>query len=99
MQLYEALAAKVADWHDKNYPHDDYPAIGEILEWAQQPDVPVFRLRAPQLRALETYWYLRLVEKTPHIFDLYTRLFEKTYRTPGRLGNDASRYTRTGIGS
>ena len=27
-------------------------------------------LRAPQLRALETYWYLRLVEGTPHVLDL-----------------------------
>jgi type III restriction enzyme len=32
-------------------------------------------LRPPQLRALETYWYLRLVERTPHIFDLYQKLF------------------------
>jgi type III restriction enzyme len=77
MQLYEALAAKVTEWRKQNYPHDKYPAIGEILEWAQQPDVPIFRLRAPQLRALETYWYLRLVEKTPHIFELYQSLFSK----------------------
>jgi type III restriction enzyme len=86
MQLYEALAAKVAEWHNKNYPHDEYPAIGEILEWAQQPDVPVFRLRAPQLRALETYWYLRLVEKTPHIFELYTHLFGKVTERLDALG-------------
>jgi type III restriction enzyme len=86
MQLYEALATKVTDWRKQNYPHDEYPAIGEILEWAQQPDVPVFRLRAPQLRALETYWYLQLVEKTPHIFDLYTHLFEKTTERLDALG-------------
>ncbi len=35
-------------------------------------------LRHAQLRALETYWYLRLVEGTPHIFDLYRRLYPKT---------------------
>jgi hypothetical protein len=86
MQLYEALAVKVTDWRKQNYAHDDYPAIGEILEWAHQPDVPTFRLRAPQLRALETYWYLRLVEKTPHIFDLYTRLFERTTERLDALG-------------
>ena len=90
MQLYEALAAKVTEWRTQNYPHDEYPAIGEILEWAHQPDVPTFRLRAPQLRALETYWYLRLVEKTPHIFDLYIRLFAKNHRAPGRVRDDAS---------
>ncbi|MBW1947635.1 MAG: DEAD/DEAH box helicase family protein, partial [Deltaproteobacteria bacterium] len=27
------------------------------------------------MRALETYWYLRLVEETPHIFDLYKKIF------------------------
>ncbi|MBW2168275.1 MAG: hypothetical protein JRG69_03270, partial [Deltaproteobacteria bacterium] len=34
-------------------------------------------LRTPQIHALETYWYLRLLEKTPHIFDLYKRFFQK----------------------
>ncbi len=77
MQLYEALAKKLTEWREDEYKHDDYPAIAEILEWARLPDVPAFRLRAPQLRALETYWYLRLVEKTPHIFDLYQSLFPK----------------------
>ena len=67
----------VAAWREENYKHDEIPAIAEILEWARQPDVPNFRLRAPQLRALETYWYLRLVENTPHIFDLYQSLFPK----------------------
>jgi type III restriction enzyme len=77
MQLYEALSAHVAVWREDGYKHDEFPAIGEILEWARRPDVPNFRLRKPQLRALETYWYLRLVEETPHIFDLYQSLFPK----------------------
>jgi type III restriction enzyme len=86
MHLFEALATHVADWRKRNYAHQEYTAIGEILEWAHQPDVPTFRLRAPQIRALETYWYLRLVEKTPHIFELYTRLFEKTTERLDALG-------------
>ncbi len=61
MKLYEALAVKVAEWRTQNYSHGEYPAIWKIQEWAHQPDVSVFRLRAPQLRALETYWYLQLV--------------------------------------
>lgn len=77
MQLYEALAMHVAAWREENYKHQEYSAIAEILEWAWNPDVPAFRLRKPQLRALETYWYLRLVENTPHIFDLYQSLFPK----------------------
>ncbi|MGA2490529.1 MAG: DEAD/DEAH box helicase family protein, partial [Anaerolineales bacterium] len=77
MQLYEAISMHVAAWREGNYKHAEFPAIAEILEWADQPDVPIFRLRRPQLRALETYWYLRLVENTPHIFDLYRKLFPK----------------------
>ena len=83
MQLYEALAMHVAAWREENYRHEEYPAIAEILEWASDPDVPNFRLRKPQLRALETYWYLRLRERTPHIFDLHIKLFPKvTERLP-----------------
>jgi hypothetical protein len=69
MQLYKALAKRVAAWRDENYRHDDYPALAEILEWASDPDVPNFRLRKPQLGALGTYWYLRLRENTPQIGD------------------------------
>ena len=57
MQLFEALSMHVAAWREDGYKHEDYPAIAEILEWARQSDVPNFRLRVPQLRALETYWY------------------------------------------
>ena len=86
MQLYEALAMHVAAWREENYKHEEYPAIAEILEWASNPDVPSFRLRKPQLRALETYWYLRLVEDTPHISDLYTHLFPKVTERLTALG-------------
>jgi type III restriction enzyme len=65
MHLFEALAHHVAAWREENYRHENYPAIAEILEWVRSPDVPLFRLRAPQIRALETYWYLRLVKNTP----------------------------------
>ncbi len=75
MHLYETLAVKVTDWRQNKYFHDPYPAISEIIQWAVNPDVSSFRLRQPQLRALETYWYLRLVENTSHIFDLYTQCF------------------------
>ena len=86
MHLYEALAARVEEWRQKQYAQDEFPAIAEILEWARNPDVSTFRLRAPQVRALETYWYLRLVEKTPHIFDLYKSLYQ----------NKASAWPRSG---
>jgi hypothetical protein len=47
------------------------------LEWAANPEGGGFQLRPPQVRALETYWYLRLVEGTPHIIDLYQKYFQK----------------------
>ena len=88
MPLYEALAGKVAEWREKQYPVEQFPAIAEFLEWARNPDVSAFKLREPQLRALETYWYLRLVEDTAHIFDLYTRFYKKTTERMAALGMD-----------
>jgi len=74
--LYQALAGRVDAWRQEGWPCEPFPAIAEILEWAADPDGDSPRyLRLPQLRALETYWYLRLVEGTPHVFDLYRRLF------------------------
>lgn len=74
--LYQEIARRVNAWRAGGYPVDAYPAIAEILEWAVDPDTgsPRF-LRRPQLQALETYWYLRLVEGTAHIFNLYRQLF------------------------
>ncbi len=74
--LYAIVQQKTAEWRQVGYPSDLYPTIAEILEYARLSDGDTLRfLRPPQLRALETYWYLRLVEGTPHIFDLYKRLF------------------------
>ncbi|MCX6136376.1 MAG: DEAD/DEAH box helicase family protein [Ignavibacteriales bacterium] len=74
-QLYQAIAERTQNWHKGHYQAGEYKAIAEILEWAANPDGSGWKLRPPQLRALEVYWYLRLVENTPHIFDLYRSLF------------------------
>jgi hypothetical protein len=90
--LHEALAARVAEWRDAGYHHDQFPAVGEILQYAVEgeeegspyPQSGTLRfLRALQLRALEAYWYLRVVEGTPHVADLYRRLFPQP---AGRAG-------------
>lgn len=91
MELHEALAARVRDWRDAGYPHETYPAIGEILAFAIDGDGPGATsryLRAAQLRALETYWYLRLVARTPRIADLYASLFAGTAERMAALGLD-----------
>ncbi len=70
--LYQVLGHRVRQWREAGYPSPEHPAITEILEWATDFETDTLRfLRRPQLRALETYWYLRLVEGTPHVFTLY----------------------------
>jgi hypothetical protein len=89
MHLYEIIARRVDQWRTAGYPHANYPAIAEILDYAILPESRSLRfLRAAQLRALETYWYLRLVEGTPHIFDLYQRTYTKTTELLAALGLD-----------
>ena len=75
-QLHHHIAVRVDAWRAEDYPCADYPAIGEILEWAGGAGEGTTRfLRNPQMRAIETYWWLRLVEGTPHIFELYRRMY------------------------
>ncbi|MBP7609616.1 MAG: DEAD/DEAH box helicase family protein [Steroidobacteraceae bacterium] len=66
-------------WRAANYRCDDFPAVREILEFATEDGeaAQLRYLRHAQFRALETYWYLRLVLGTPRIPDLYAELFTK----------------------
>lgn len=77
--LYQVLTQRVDAWRAANYPCDAFPAIREILEFATEDgETDQLRyLRRAQFRALETYWYLRLVLETPRIPDLYAKLFPK----------------------
>lgn len=89
--LYEVIQDKVAAWRTSRYLCPDFPAIGEILDYGRLPWSAGLRfLRKPQFRALETYWYLRLVEGTPHIPDLYSRYFEGPADRLGALGVSAN---------
>jgi type III restriction enzyme len=73
--LSEKIATLSGEWRERAFLHDEYPAIAEILQWSASPYGSGFQLRAPQLRALEAYWFLRLIERTPRIFDLYKKYF------------------------
>lgn len=77
--LYQQLATEVDKWRQEKYPCNDYTAICEILEFAvEDEDTGRLRyLRRAQFRALETYWYLRLILNTPKIPELYEKLFPK----------------------
>lgn len=87
--LYQIISNNVDAWRKAGYPCEEYPLISEILEWSHEPETGTSRfLRKPQIRALETYWYLRLVEKTPHIFDLYKKIYPKKIDLLDELGLD-----------
>ena len=77
--LFQSLAIEVDQWRQDKYACDQYPAISEILEYAvlDEETNHLRYLRRAQLRALETYWYLRLVLDTPTIPNLYIKLFPK----------------------
>ncbi len=84
--LHQELAARVMAWRTGNYSCPEYPVIEEILECAQDTETGFSRyLRRPQVQALETYWYLRLKQDTPHVFDLYKRVFSPTENLAGLL--------------
>jgi type III restriction enzyme len=98
--LHEQLAALVSEWRRNGYPCPEYPAIGEILEWATEADEQTLRfLRPPQMRALETYWYLRLIENTPPIADLYRKQFPESFALFAALGLDSPALNRIALQS
>ena len=88
-ELHEVLAVQVTAWRETGYAHADYPAIGEILSYATEGEGESSHLRylrAAQFRALEAYWFLRLVKGTPHIVDLYRESFPSTTDRLAALG-------------
>ena len=75
MSLYNILKTKVLEWQKNNY-QSDFQTISEIFEFNYNSETKNFNfLRKAQLEALQTYWYLRLIENTPHIFDLYNKIY------------------------
>jgi len=77
--LYLLLKEKAKKWRESGYPCEDYSIISEILEYSvissSAKEKSLRFLRTAQLEALEIYWYLRLRERTPYIFDLYKKFY------------------------
>ncbi len=88
--LHEIIAARVDAWRTQDYPCTDFPAIAEILQFAfdDEQNNQLRYLRKAQFRALEVYWYLRLVEGSPKIPELYERLFPDPQDRLTALGID-----------
>jgi len=75
MALHSTLQSKVAGWRNSTYKLE-YSVISELFNFNYDSETQTLRfLRKAQFEALETYWYLRLIEKTPHIFDLYKKFY------------------------
>ena len=72
------MKEKVLEWRESNYD-SEYAVLSEIMNYNLMEDdsgnKTLRYLRKAQFEALEIYWYLRLVEKTPHIFELYKKLY------------------------
>ncbi|MHB8853156.1 MAG: DEAD/DEAH box helicase family protein [Ignavibacteriaceae bacterium] len=87
------LKEKVNTWRKKNYP-SSFSTIEEILSYnfiESNDEINSLRyLRKPQIEALETYWYLRLIENTPKVFELYNKLFKDTEERFKALGIELS---------
>ncbi|MEN2998186.1 MAG: DEAD/DEAH box helicase family protein, partial [Brevinematia bacterium] len=74
-KLHADLNSRVLEWRRSGYK-SDFTAISEIMDFNLDSEIGSLRfLRKAQFEALETYWYLRLVENTPHIFELYKRVY------------------------
>ncbi|MCS6876110.1 MAG: DEAD/DEAH box helicase family protein, partial [Aquificaceae bacterium] len=77
-ELYKILRDEVERWRKEDYKCD-FSTIREIMEFNYDLESNNLRfLRKAQFEALETYWYLRLVKKTPHVFDLYKKNYPKS---------------------
>lgn len=83
--LKDILAIKKLDWQNGGYKNENYSTIKELLQFQRENDVLRY-LRQPQFEAIETYFYLRLTEKTPKIFDLYKQLFPSKKELREALG-------------
>ena len=93
--LFQALAERVDAWRTARYDCPEYPAIREILDFATEDTGTgqLRYLRQAQLRALETYWYLRLVLNTPRIPELYTTLFPAKSARRAAMGLNSKELT------
>ena len=77
--LFDSLRQSASEWRNNGYPCDNHSLIGEILTYqmeSREEASTLKFLREPQFLALEVYWYVRLVLKTPHIIDLYKHYYE-----------------------
>ncbi len=91
LTLFRDLKEATISWRENGYPCEDHPYISFILSHQtrdaretlkEDEAIELKYLREPQFLALEIYWYVRLILKTPKIVDLYKHFY----------GNDKSEF-------
>ena len=90
--VIEELADKTKEWRESGY-RCDFSLIGDILRFQREGESSgggLRYLRAAQFAALETYWYLRLVCKTPHMMEVYKAAYPDALRFAAALGAELS---------
>ncbi len=77
--LNQKIDNDVSQWRKNGYPCQEYPLIKSILAYqmGEEEERQPRYLRRAQLLALEVYWYLRVVKKTPKITDLYKSYYQE----------------------
>jgi type III restriction enzyme len=96
-ELHQVVAKRVAGWRTSGYAHETYSTIREILAYARNEDGSSRYPREPQIRALEVYWYLRLVEGTPRVEELYERIVSRPMDRLEALGLDSPELTEIAV--
>lgn len=86
IKLCEKLQTDAGKWRKEGYPTTTYPAIKELLLWNKNESGHLRYLREAQFLALELYWYVRIVLKTPKLAALYNSCFTKRKELLTALG-------------
>jgi len=84
---HKIISENVSQWRAEGYQTNGFGTISEIFDWFFVSENGSSRfLRYPQIRAIETYWYLRLNLQTPHILQLYDKIYESKRQMREALG-------------
>lgn len=87
--LNAVVKKRALEWREAGFRHDDYPAIGEILDFQLIQEKELRWLRGAQYEALIAYWHLRLGLESKHVLDLYRSLYPEKPQFRKALGIDS----------
>ena len=84
--IFEQLQADAKKWREGGYASDQFSAISEILSWNKDENGQLRYLREAQFNALEVYWYIRIILKTPRLLDLYKNFYTDDFDLADQFG-------------